>query len=59
MADIITFVPRERGGDPRPEEPAAIIIFPGVRYERADQGLVGDAAPRQSQTRGRRSRRRN
>jgi hypothetical protein len=60
MADIITFIPRERSGDlPRDGEPAAVIFFPGVRYERAEALSALDDDPSQQDRRGRRSRRRN
>jgi hypothetical protein len=38
MTNIVTFTPARasaRRGRPRPEGPAAIVIFPGVRYERS------------------------
>lgn len=60
MADIITFTPRERRGDlPRDGEPAAVIFFPGVRYERAESAPALDDEPPQCDRPGRRSRRRN
>lgn len=60
MADIITFTPRERSGDmQRDGEPAAVIFFPGVRYERAEVAFASDDEPPQSDRPGRRSRRRN
>ena len=59
MADIITFTPRERGAESRREELAEIVIFPGVRYERAEHVFASDDEPSQSQARGRRNRRRN
>ena len=37
MTNILTFTPASassRGPRPRPDGPAAIVIFPGVRYER-------------------------
>ncbi|WP_187970182.1 hypothetical protein [Aquibium microcysteis] len=37
MTNILTFMPASassRGTRPRPQGPAAIVIFPGVRYER-------------------------
>lgn len=60
MADIITFTPRERSGDiPRDGEPAVVIFFPGVRYERAENLSALDDEPPQSDRPGRRSRRRS
>ena len=37
MTNILTFTPKSaqpRGHRPLPDGPAAIVIFPGVRYER-------------------------
>ena len=36
MTNILTFTPASasRGPRPRPDGPASIVIFPGVRYER-------------------------
>jgi hypothetical protein len=36
MSNIISMTGRSspRAAEPRPEGPAAVIIFPGVRYER-------------------------
>ncbi len=37
MTNILTFTPQNaqaRGLRPLPDRPAAIVIFPGVRYER-------------------------
>ncbi len=60
MADIITFIPRERSGDQSCDgEPAAVIFFPGVRYERAERLSALDDDPPEQDRRGRRSRRRN
>lgn len=60
MADIIRFIPRKRS-DSRPAGgmSAVVVIFPGVRYERAGED-TRDGEPRQRGERpgGRRSRRR-
>jgi hypothetical protein len=60
MADIIFFTPRERSeGVARAGEPAAVIIFPGVRYERSGLEEAGKGErPQTNEQTGRRGRRR-
>ena len=60
MADIIQFTPRGRDAEVSAgSEPAAVIIFPGVRYERAAGDPVSNDDPPQIGERpGRRGKRR-
>jgi len=59
MADIIKFTPRERSGAPSAgTAPAAVIIFPGVRYERTVAGVACTDEPPQDGERPRRRGRR-
>jgi hypothetical protein len=55
MADIIRLEPHLKqnpAGAPRTDRPAAIVIFPGVRYERpADGGDATQAAGRRRRPR--------
>jgi hypothetical protein len=51
MAEIIPLESRRRqataAAAPRPDKPAAIVIFPGVRYEKPrDGGSASPASPR-------------
>lgn len=53
MTNILIFKPASaasRGARPRPEGPAAIVIFPGVRYER-----VTPPPPKRGTPQGRRA----
>jgi hypothetical protein len=60
MADIISFIPRERSeARPRDGEPASVIMFPGVRYERTENESARDSEPPAAGERpGRRGKRR-
>jgi hypothetical protein len=59
MADIIQFTPRERSeGVPRSGEPASVIIFPGVRYERSAREARNSEPPQSGDRPSRRARRR-
>lgn len=60
MADIISFIPRERNESARRDgEPAAVIIFPGVRYERAGrEDACSSESPQNGERSGRKGRRR-
>ncbi len=43
MGRILSFTPRDAAGNrppPAPDTPAAVIIFPGIRYERQKDGSV-------------------
>lgn len=50
MAEIIPLESRRRqataAAAPRPDKPAAIVIFPGVRYEKPRDGGANSASPR-------------
>jgi hypothetical protein len=49
MGAILSFVPRtaaSKASKTLPQEAAAIIIFPGVRYEKHDAGAVTAAKGR-------------
>jgi len=53
MTNILFFTPASaatRGPRPRPQGPAAIVFFPGVRYER-----VAEPSPTRGAPRGRRA----
>ena len=55
MTTILTFIPARasaHAGRPRPDGPAAIVIFPGVRYERVVPPAGGK--PRDGRPAGRR-----
>ena len=56
MTNILTFSPASassRGPRPRPNGPAAIVIFPGVRYERVAPLPPSRGAPRDKRVAGR------
>lgn len=49
MSNILSFTPASatlRGARPRPQGPAAIVFFPGVRYERVAEPPPAGGAPR-------------
>lgn len=56
MTNILTFSPASassRGSRPRPDGPAAIVIFPGVRYERVAPRSPSRGAPHGKRAAGR------
>lgn len=41
MSSVVSFIPRPPVAGRQPAGPAAIIIFPGVRYERPAERVSG------------------